>query len=59
MTPLRVLVMAALVLFLSPPPAQPPASVGTITVDASRAGHAIPANLYGIFFEEISHAGEG
>lgn len=34
-------------------------SAGTITVDASKPGHAIPPNLYGIFFEEISHAGEG
>ncbi|HJR60011.1 MAG TPA: alpha-L-arabinofuranosidase C-terminal domain-containing protein [Vicinamibacterales bacterium] len=34
-------------------------SAGTITVDASKPGHEIPSNLYGIFFEEISHAGEG
>ena len=43
-------------------PAQQPAapqSAGTITVDAARPGHAIPLNLYGIFFEEISHAGDG
>lgn len=32
---------------------------GTITVDASKPGPAIPSNLYGIFFEEISHAGDG
>jgi alpha-L-arabinofuranosidase len=32
---------------------------GTITVDVSKPGHAIPGNLYGIFFEEISHAGDG
>ncbi|HVH54665.1 MAG TPA: alpha-L-arabinofuranosidase C-terminal domain-containing protein [Vicinamibacterales bacterium] len=35
----------------------PPA--GTITIDAMKSGAAIPANLYGIFFEEISHAGDG
>ncbi len=34
-------------------------SSGTIAVDAGKPGHAIPSNLYGIFFEEISHAGEG
>jgi alpha-L-arabinofuranosidase len=36
-----------------------PRSAGTITIDASKPGPAIPSNLYGIFFEEISHAGEG
>lgn len=36
-----------------------PRSAGTITVDATRPGAAIPQNLYGIFFEEISHAGDG
>jgi alpha-L-arabinofuranosidase len=30
-----------------------------ITVDADKPGHAVPATLYGIFFEEINHAGEG
>ena len=45
------------VLLLSSQPAMQ--SAGSITVDAARAGHAIPSNLYGIFFEEISHAGEG
>ena len=42
--------------------AQQPAAVrsaGTITIDVATPGHPIPANLYGIFFEEISHAGEG
>ena len=42
---------------LMPQPAPP--SAGTITIDASRPGHPIPPNLYGIFFEEISHAGDG
>jgi alpha-L-arabinofuranosidase len=32
---------------------------GSITVDATKTGAKIPANLYGIFFEEISHAGDG
>jgi alpha-L-arabinofuranosidase len=59
MTPLRLLVVAGLVLFLSPRYEQSPPSVGTITVDAAKLGHPIPRGLYGIFFEEISHAGEG
>src|SRR5688572_2099579 len=59
MTPLRLLAILSLALFVSPRSQQPPASAGTITVDAARPGHAIPSNLYGIFFEEISHAGEG
>ena len=32
---------------------------GTITVDSQKLGPRIPHSLYGIFFEEISHAGEG
>ena len=51
----------ALVILLSPVPQSrpsPPAG-GTITVDATKPGPAIPSNLYGIFFEEISHAGDG
>src|ERR1051325_1138262 len=32
---------------------------GTISIDAAKPGPRIPASLYGIFFEEISHAGEG
>lgn len=35
------------------------AASGTITIDATKPGARIPASLYGIFFEEISHAGEG
>jgi len=34
------------------------AGSGTVTIDAS-TGARIPPSLYGIFFEEISHAGEG
>ena len=37
----------------------PTPSAGTIEIDASRPGAPIPSNLYGIFFEEISHAGDG
>src|SRR5262245_12570997 len=32
---------------------------GNITIDAAKPGPRIPSSLYGIFFEEISHAGEG
>ena len=32
---------------------------GTITVDLAAPGAAIPPTLYGIFFEEINHAGDG
>lgn len=32
---------------------------GSITVDVSKTGSRIPANLYGIFYEEIGHAGDG
>jgi alpha-N-arabinofuranosidase len=35
------------------------AANGTITIDATKPGARIPSSLYGIFFEEISHAGEG
>ena len=30
-----------------------------IIIDAAKPGARIPSSLYGIFFEEISHAGEG
>ena len=32
---------------------------GSITVDLASPGAAIPPTLYGIFFEEINHAGDG
>ena len=55
----RCLVLG-LVLLLTPvgQSAAPP-SAGTITVDAGKPGAAIPSKMYGIFFEEISHAGDG
>jgi alpha-L-arabinofuranosidase len=34
-------------------------ATGSITIDASTRGHAVPPRLYGIFYEEISHAGDG
>lgn len=30
-----------------------------ITIDVSRQGAEIPASLYGVFFEEITHSGDG
>lgn len=31
----------------------------TIRIDLARRGADIPASMYGIFFEEINHAGDG
>jgi len=31
----------------------------TITIDTAHPGHAISPSLYGVFFEEINHAGDG
>src|SRR6218665_3406446 len=31
----------------------------SISIDLTKPGAAIPSTLHGIFFEEISHAGEG
>ena len=47
---------AALLAQQTPPPIQ---RAGTIRIDASTPTAAVPESLYGIFFEEISHAGEG
>lgn len=55
---IRSLTLLLVSLFLSPAQPSNP-SAGSITVDAAQVGPAIPSNLYGIFFEEISHAGEG
>jgi alpha-N-arabinofuranosidase len=54
----RPTLAVALLLLFTDQVSKPP-SAGTITIDAGRQGHAIPQNLYGIFFEEISHAGDG
>lgn len=34
-------------------------ATATITVDVAHPGHAVPDTLWGIFFEEINHAGDG
>jgi hypothetical protein len=49
-------ILAAQVLLVG---GQAPGGRGTITVDAAARGAEIPSSLYGIFFEEINHAGEG
>ena len=36
-----------------------PAETGRIGIDLAERGHAVPESLYGIFFEEINHAGDG
>ncbi|MCX6878445.1 MAG: SUMF1/EgtB/PvdO family nonheme iron enzyme [Verrucomicrobia bacterium] len=36
-----------------------PALAGTISVDAAAAGAEVNPHMYGIFFEEINHAGDG
>lgn len=46
-------------LLLAPLAAPVVAEPARITVEADKPGHAVPATLYGIFFEEINHAGEG
>lgn len=42
---------------MAPSPAL--AATANISVDAGQTGARIPKNLYGVFLEEISHAGEG
>ena len=46
-------------LLLAPLAALHAAEPVRIVVDVDQPGHAVPATLYGIFFEEINHAGEG
>jgi alpha-L-arabinofuranosidase len=55
----RSVIVGLVLLVLSPAAQRPATSSGTITVDAAKPGAAIPSNMYGIFFEEISHAGDG
>jgi hypothetical protein len=55
---LLTILMSALTGGEGPQPRTPNAA-GTITVDLVSPGARIPSTLYGIFFEEISHAGDG
>jgi alpha-L-arabinofuranosidase len=45
--------------FFMPQTPATPAAAGTISIDAGTPGARIPASLYGIFLEEISHAVDG
>jgi len=47
------------VAFVRDTPSQSATARGTITVDTATPGAAIDPKLYGIFYEEISHAGDG
>src|ERR1700754_2640646 len=40
-------------------PQQSPSNQATIAIDAGRLGASVSPTLHGIFFEEISHGGEG
>ena len=40
-------------------PVCPAAQDGTVTIDAGTPGTAIPPTLFGAFFEEINHGGDG
>ena len=40
-------------------PGSIPLASGRVTVDLAAKSTAIPSNLYGIFYEEINHAGDG
>jgi alpha-N-arabinofuranosidase len=37
---------------------KPPAE-GSIVIDMDRKGAEVPSSMYGVFFEEINHAGHG
>lgn len=50
---------AVLVLFLAAFVATAAADTATLTVDAGKPGPKISPTLFGIFFEEINHAGDG
>ncbi|MEO6223917.1 MAG: alpha-L-arabinofuranosidase C-terminal domain-containing protein [Vicinamibacterales bacterium] len=43
----------------APAPLPVPLATGRVVIDASKPGAAIPPRLYGIFYEEINHAGDG
>jgi alpha-L-arabinofuranosidase len=51
--------VAATVTVVSPPALLAAAPTATLTIHADRPGPTISPVLYGIFFEEINHAGDG
>lgn len=52
-------VLAALIGILLAASLAAAAEPASITIDLNHPGHRAPRELYGIFFEEINHAGEG
>lgn len=44
--------------FISSCSVNPPV-VGRIDVDMAKKGAEVPSSMYGVFFEEINHAGDG
>jgi alpha-L-arabinofuranosidase len=56
---LAVLIGAAPAPAAPAPEKAPPAQKATIKVQADQPGAKVPKTLYGIFFEEINHAGDG
>jgi alpha-L-arabinofuranosidase len=59
MAVIRLILLLSAATLLTSVAQQPQATSGSITIDATKPGPRIPSSLYGIFFEEISHAGEG
>jgi alpha-L-arabinofuranosidase len=53
------LVAGALVIAGAGSARQAPAGRGHVTIDLRDSGTPVPSRLYGIFFEEINHAGDG
>ena len=39
--------------------AQTPTGTGKVTIDLAVPATPVPSTLYGIFYEEINHAGDG
>jgi alpha-L-arabinofuranosidase len=60
--PLLFVVLAAVLVLAGdavPRAGRQPVLTGQIIIDAARPAAAIPPGLYGIFYEEINHAGDG
>src|SRR5882757_8197960 len=55
----KTLAILSAAIFWSSLHAQETPGKATITIDVDKPGQAVSPTLHGIFFEEISHAGEG
>ena len=51
--------LSALWVVSAGPAAQAQEATGTLTIDMTKPGAAISPTLFGVFFEEINHAGDG